>query len=105
MGTLFIEYDQPHPGNWKAWELWQKAHPNHPNCRGSKLMAHSILERLYKEKILARTIKLVDKAKNVAARNCEDLAGAVCHTSVLCWEDPDDKKCKPYSGGSLHYYK
>jgi len=103
--TLFVDYDQPHPGNWEPWELWQKAHPNHPNCRGSKLMAHSILERLYRAKVLARTVRLVDKQKNVNARNCRDLRGAVCHTSVLCWEDPTDKKCKPYSGGSTHYYK
>mmetsp|Transcript_16821 Transcript_16821/g.46348 ORF Transcript_16821/g.46348 Transcript_16821/m.46348 type:complete len:493 (-) Transcript_16821:22-1500(-) len=103
--TLFIEYEKPYPGHWRAWELWQQAHPNHPNCRGSKLMAHSILERLYKEKILARSIKLVDKQENVNARNCHELSGAVCHTSVLCWKDPVDQVCKPYSGGSTKYYR
>mmetsp|Transcript_59166 Transcript_59166/g.89246 ORF Transcript_59166/g.89246 Transcript_59166/m.89246 type:complete len:82 (+) Transcript_59166:1-246(+) len=68
-------------------------------------MAHSILERLYKEKVLARTIKLVDKDVNLNAHNCHELKGSVCHTSVLCWVDPSDGKCKPYGGGSSKFYR
>jgi hypothetical protein len=103
--TLFIDYDKPNPGHWNAWELWQKAHPNHPNCRGSKLMAHAILERLFKEQVLTRSIRLVNKKTYLNYRNCAELTGSACHTSVLCWIDPADGQCKTYGGGSEHYYK
>jgi len=102
--TLFIDYEAP-PENWNPFELLQDAHPNHPNCRGSKLMAHAVLERLYKEKVIARTLKLVNISTNLNNGSCHELTGASCRTSVVCWVDPSDQKCKTYSKGSRHFFR
>merc|ERR1712232_318757 len=86
--TLFINYNEPPPRGWPLFSLWQSAHPNHPNCRGSKLMAHAILDQLFNSKVLARSLKLVNPKVNKANSNCETLEGASCRTSAFCWVDP-----------------
>mmetsp|Transcript_114970 Transcript_114970/g.245507 ORF Transcript_114970/g.245507 Transcript_114970/m.245507 type:complete len:550 (+) Transcript_114970:51-1700(+) len=101
--TLFIDYNTPPPGGWPYFSLWQTAHPNHPNCRGSKLMAHAIMERLYEAKVLARSVSLVNPEVNKANRNCTSLEGAACRTSAFCWVEPKERQCKTYSAGSEHF--
>lgn len=100
--TLFVDYHMPGHG----LEMYQtgKAHYGHPNCRGSKLMAQAVLQRLWTAKVLGRTLALEDPRTNVANPNCSRLTGAVCHTSALCWVDQHDGVCKPYSPGSNSFH-
>lgn len=99
--TLFVYYELPPD---KVAHMYQVAHPGHPNCRGSKIMAHAIVERLYKAKVIGRTIKLVDQETNVVNKNCSSLSDTVCHTSAMCWLDPVSRMCKPYSTGSADFH-
>lgn len=101
--TFFVDYEMPANGV----EMYQtgKAHYGHPNCRGSKLMAHAVLQRLWIGKVLARTIKLEEPKTNTANPNCDKLKGPACHTSVLCWVDQEDGSCKEYSSGSSNFHQ
>merc|ERR1712032_1406634 len=70
--TLFVNYELP-VGNTPTYQ-GNGAHYGHPNCRGSKLMAHAIVDRLFRAKVLSRRLHLVDwTQKNVANENCEAL--------------------------------
>merc|ERR1712187_583101 len=99
--SLFVYYELP-PDD--VANMYQVAHPGHPNCRGSKIMAHSIVDRLFKAKVLGRSIKLVDQDSNVVNRNCSTLSDTVCHTSAMCWLDPTSMTCKPYGTGSSDFH-
>jgi len=68
-------------------------------------MAHAILDRLYNEKVLSRSIRLVDPAGNVANSQCGKLSSSECHTSAMCWVDPADLVCKLYGVGSSHSHE
>jgi len=95
--TLFVDYHVP-----AGVEMYQKANYGHPNCRGSKIMAHAIIDRLYAAKVLSRNIKLENPARNAANPECGGLRSGACHASALCWVDPEDMRCKPYGVGSPH---
>jgi lysophospholipase L1-like esterase len=100
--TLFVDYHMPAQG----LEMYQKANYGHPNCRGSKVMAHGILETLYQEGVLARSLRLEGQVAPLAggAQACGNLTGPACHTSALCWVDPEDRNCKSYGVGSKEWY-
>jgi len=93
--TLFVDYEMPGGG----LEMYDRMHYGHPNCRGSKVMVHATLQRLYKAKVLGRSLKFVNQKVNHVNPNCSSLEGAACSTSVMCWVDPSDHVCKPYSTG------
>jgi len=96
--TIFIDYYMP-PDN--VTNLYQSAHPGHPNCRGSKLISLAVLRGLYTEGIIGRGLRLKEPTEaNLVRSNCEQLQADACHTSVLCWVDIADGRCKVYSAGS-----
>jgi len=96
--TLFVDYYMP---NDKEGVFYQSpAHGGHPNCRGSKIMTYAVMDRLYKAKVLSRGIRLLAPDKeNVLNGKCDELDEAGCHTSAVCWRDPEEQKCKPYQAG------
>jgi len=100
--TLFVEYYMP---NDDEGEFYQSpAHGGHPNCRGSKIMAHAVLERLYKEKILSRSLKLLPMHKgHLLDSSCKEMTDPQCHTSALCWKDPETKRCQPFKPGDFKH--
>jgi len=97
--TLFIDYTMP--PDYVA-HMYQQAHPGHPNCRGSRIMVNAILERLYEQKILARSLRLL--GSEVLNSNCSRLDRAACHSSVLCWADVAGGECKPYGPGTKNWH-
>merc|ERR1712113_548291 len=89
----------------KEGHFYQVAHSGHPNCRGSQVMAYAAIDRLYKAKVLARTISLIEpETENIVNSNCKNLSRAACHTSAMCWVDPQDKLCKTYGPGTWNYH-
>jgi hypothetical protein len=100
--TLFVDFYMP---NEDEGSFYQIAHGGHPNCRGSKLLAHSVMDRLFKAKILSRSIRLGDTNKHgILNPNCSHADLVDCQTSALCWVDPQDNQCKTYSPGSWDYH-
>jgi len=96
--TLFVDFYMP---NADEGTFYQIAHRGHPNCRGSKLLAQSVMDKLFKEKILSRSIRLTGTNKhNIVNTNCSSADLVACQTSALCWVDPRDSLCKSYSPGS-----
>lgn len=93
--TLFVDYDIPGGG----LEMYDRMHYGHPNCRGAKVMVYATLQRLYEAKVLGRSLKFVNPNVNRVNPKCSSLEGAACSTSVMCWVDPSDGVCKPYSTG------
>lgn len=96
--TLFVDYYMP---NQDEGNFFQTAHSGHPNCRGSRIMAHAVLKRLYEERIISRGLRIIslDK-KRLLNGNCSSMNAGECHSSGLCWVDPMDGKCKTYGPGS-----
>merc|ERR1740138_1222131 len=82
-----------------------KAHYGHPNCRGSKLMAHAVVDRLYRAKAISRSLRLLELKPNVGNQNCYVLDQLACHTSAFCRQDPDLDLCVPYSAGSETFHR
>lgn len=100
--TIFVDFYMP---NADEGDFFQVAHSGHPNCRGSKLMAHAALDRLYREGALRRGLKLLGSSKeHILNDQCADLGTSACHTSALCWLDPEDRKCKAYNAGTWNYH-
>jgi len=96
--TLFVDFYMP---NTDEGTFYQIAHPGLPNCRGSKLLAQSVMDRLFKAKILSRSIRLTGTNKlHVVNPNCTSADLVACQTSALCWVDPQDRQCKSYGPGS-----
>jgi len=101
--TLFVEYNMPDDD--AGVEVYQTAHKGHPNCRGSQLMAHAVVQRLYGAKVLGRGLRLRPLAwEGVRRSDCGHLDPAGCHTSIVCWLDPKDRTCKEYGPGSRHLH-
>jgi len=100
--TLFVDFYMP---NDEEGEFYQSpAHGGHPNCRGSQILAHAVLDRLFKAKVLARGLRLLPLSKeSLLANNCDTLNASACHTSGLCWVDPADGACKPYEAGTFKH--
>jgi len=100
--TLFVDYYMP---NQDEGDFFQEAHSGHPNCRGSRIMAHAVLKRLYEERVLSRGLRItsLDK-KRLLNASCDTMNAGECHSSGLCWVDPTDRKCKMYSPGSKHFH-
>jgi len=100
--TLFVDFYMP---NADEGSFYQIAHSGHPNCRGSKLLAHSVMDRLFKAKILSRSIRLGERSKNrILNPNCSHADLVECQTSALCWVDPQDNQCKTYHPGTWNYH-
>merc|ERR1712217_1007142 len=68
-------------------------------------MVQGVLQRLYKAKVLARSVNLVADAKSVVNSACDKLDGAACSTSALCWVDPADHTCKTHSVGHQRFHR
>jgi hypothetical protein len=97
--ALFVDYFMP-PDN--VAQMYQIAHRGHPNCRGSKVMAHAVIRRLYEAKVISRSLDF--QPKEATNRNCSTLLGAACHSSYLCWVEPENGTCAPYGPGSSHWH-
>mmetsp|Transcript_17180 Transcript_17180/g.40339 ORF Transcript_17180/g.40339 Transcript_17180/m.40339 type:complete len:472 (+) Transcript_17180:35-1450(+) len=100
--TLFVEYYIPSDAHGEFYQ--PPSHGGHPNCRGSKIMSYAVLEKLYKEKVLSRGLLLDplvadNLLKGSQPGECSKLSIAACHTSALCWIDPQVGKCVKYSPG------
>lgn len=50
------------------------AHHGHPNCRGSKVIAHALLYKLFEEKVLARSLQ-ISNASNEYGTICTSRFG------------------------------
>mmetsp|Transcript_9738 Transcript_9738/g.27330 ORF Transcript_9738/g.27330 Transcript_9738/m.27330 type:complete len:912 (-) Transcript_9738:209-2944(-) len=98
--TIFVDYRIPSDD---VAEMYQTAHRGHPNCRGSKIMAHGVLEEMFKAKILQKSIKTQDEGENRMNPRCSSLSSAACHTSALCWVDLQGK-CQVYSAGTKQFH-
>jgi len=99
--TLFVDLDFPS----NDVEMYQDAHWGHTNCRGSKLMAHAVLDKLYQNQVLTRSLQLLHPLKDhISNPNCSNLTLPACHTSALCWVHPEERTCQPYSVGSKKCY-
>lgn len=98
--TFFVDFYMP---NDEEGDFYQSpAHGGHPNCRGSKIMTYAVIDRLYQEGIISRSIRLVKpQKKDVLNGNCSALGIAACHTSALCWMEPGTQRCVPYGAGSF----
>lgn len=99
--TFFVDYYMP---NDDEGEFYQSpAHGGHPNCRGSLLMAKAAVVRLFREKILQRSLSMAAPSKaNLLDGACENLNGAQCHSSALCWVGPEhDCACRAYGPGTF----
>mmetsp|Transcript_9117 Transcript_9117/g.26935 ORF Transcript_9117/g.26935 Transcript_9117/m.26935 type:complete len:468 (+) Transcript_9117:64-1467(+) len=98
--TLFVDFYMPSEDEGDFYQSAQ--HGGHPNCRGSQIMAHAALDRLYKAKVLARSLRLLPVSKaRLLADNCSALGAAACHTSAVCWMDPARGACRPYQAGTF----
>jgi hypothetical protein len=100
--TIFVDYPMP-----SGVELYQRANYGHPNCRGSRLMAHGAVQALFRAKVIARALEpATDPEASVTDSNCSQLIGgtAECHSSAVCWTDPLEGVCKEYGVGSNEWY-
>jgi hypothetical protein len=98
--TLFVDYYMPNDAEGEFYQA--PAHGGHPNCRGSMIMAHAVLTRLFEAKVLPRSLRLAEATKeNLLAKECGELAIDACQTSGFCWKDPDDGRCKLYKPGDF----
>jgi len=99
--TLFVDYYMPNDAEGVFYQA--PAHGGHPNCRGSQIMAHAVLSRLFEAKVLPRSLRLRDGTKeNLLAKECGQLAVDACHASGFCWRDPTDGQCKEYRPGTFN---
>jgi len=100
--TVFVDYYMPNDAEGEFYQA--PAHGGHPNCRGSQIMAHAVLTRLFEAKIIPRGLRLKEHTKdNLLTKECGQLDVDACHTSGFCWRDPaDNGRCKSYSPGSFN---
>jgi len=100
--AIFVDYPMP-----SGVEMYQRANYGHPNCRGSRRMAHGAVQALFRAKVTARALELATVPEAVlTGSNCSRLLGgtAACHSSAVCWTDPLDGMCKEYGVGSEDWY-
>mmetsp|Transcript_23596 Transcript_23596/g.58816 ORF Transcript_23596/g.58816 Transcript_23596/m.58816 type:complete len:456 (-) Transcript_23596:319-1686(-) len=90
--TFFVDLDFPQGEN-----MFQTLSKVHPNCRGDKMMATSVVDALFKHKVLSRGLELSDDSC-LASSNCSSLSLACCQRSTLCYV-ANDGACASYGPG------
>jgi len=91
--TYFADFDFPLNEN-----MFQTLSKVHPNCRGDKVMATSVIEALFSHKILSRGLALGSSQECLGSPNCESLNIPCCQRSALCYVAADGK-CAAYGPG------
>jgi len=98
--TLFVDFYMPNDHEGVFYQ--SPAHGGHPNCRGSKIMVHAVIDRLYRARLLARGLALLPPTReNILDAGCEKLSVPACHTSGFCWLDPVLHRCAAYRAGTF----
>jgi len=78
--------------------MFQTFHTGHPNCRGDKVLAQSIIDSLYRNKVLARGFALSDDPTCLPSTTCEGLSVSCCQRAALC-RVGEAGTCVDYSAG------
>jgi len=94
--VLFVDYSfPPDVMTYQIGKNW-----GHPNCRGSRIIAHAVIQRLFGANIIQRGLGPAPHEGHDTLKSCERRSLAACHSSALCWVDPKAGRCKFYSPGS-----
>jgi len=94
--VLFVNYSlPPDVMTYQQGRNW-----GHPNCRGSRIMAHAVIQRLFEAKVIQRGLCPAPHEGQDTLQSCDRRSLAACHGSALCWVDPQAGLCKFYGPGS-----
>jgi hypothetical protein len=91
--TFFVDLDFPLGVN-----IFQTLSLVHPNCRGDKLMARTVVQALFKHKVLSRGLEISEEASCLASSDCASLSLGCCQRSALCYI-PENGTCTTYGPG------
>lgn len=91
--TYLVEYDFP-----AGVDMYQTLNPGHPNCRGDKVMATSVVDTMFKAKLLERSVGLGAAEECLASNECGLLSTECCYRSAQCYM-AQDSICQPFGPG------
>jgi len=98
--TLFVDFYIPNDDEGKFYQSLVRG--GQLNCRGSMILVHATLARLYRAKVLQRTFRLAPPSKGALLNSqCAKLSIAECHSSALCWLNPANHSCSSYGPGAV----
>jgi len=96
-GTAFVDFDVP-----QGVEMFQTAHPGHLNCRGDRLMAHSVLKALYERRVIANSLAPLPAGEVATCQvesNCAGITDQACCQAAASCRVARSGKCVPYGPG------
>merc|ERR1712187_566618 len=91
--TFFVNYSFPAEA-----EMFQTLSVVHPNCRGDKIMATSVINTLFEHRVISRGIALDDDLECLGAWECDGMSVPCCQRSALCYVNASGM-CAPYGPG------
>jgi len=91
--TVWADFSFPLDQN-----MFQTLSKVHPNCRGDKVMATSIVDALFKHKVLSRGLALGNADECLGKSTCDSLSVDCCQRSALCYV-AEDGHCAAYGPG------
>lgn len=91
--TFFLDLEFPLKQN-----IFQTLSKFHPNCRGDKVMATDIINKLFELKVISKGLALGDIGSCLGASACAQLDVACCQRSALCYML--NGTCADYGPGS-----
>jgi len=91
--TLWVDFSFP-----LGESMFQTLSKVHPNCRGDKVMATSVIETLFAQKVLPRGFALAGE-ECLSNSACSGLSIACCQRSALC-AIAADGSCAAYGPGA-----
>jgi len=91
--TFFLDLDFPLNEN-----IFQSLSKVHPNCRGDKVMATDVINKLYELKVLSRGLDLAASDNCLGSSDCANLDVPCCQRSALCYV-VNGTTCSPYGPG------
>merc|ERR1719401_43712 len=93
--TFFVNYSFP-----AQTDMFQSLNVGHPNCRGDKIMATSVINALFEHKVISRGIALADESECLGAWECDGMSVPCCQRSALCYVNASGR-CAPYGPGAV----
>uniref|UniRef100_A0A7S2PAU3 Uncharacterized protein n=1 Tax=Zooxanthella nutricula TaxID=1333877 RepID=A0A7S2PAU3_9DINO len=95
--TAFVDFRIP-----DGIDMFQTAHPGHLNCRGDRLMAHSVLKALYERRVIANSLAPLPAGEVATCQvesNCAGITDQACCQAAASCRVARSGKCVPYGPG------
>jgi len=96
--TAFVNFALP-----EGIDICQTAKAGHPNCRGDRIMATSVLTALYNQKVLTRSLVVPQGAKAETCRveaDCGSITDKTCCQAAASCRVSPVGQCVPYGPGA-----